>query len=302
MSRTARPIKQLYGVPVALENIALVDQHEAGEGPDDVRVDSRRRRSRSRRRRRQQVGLAVQQGANGDAYHMYPFFSGLCGYIFGTNKAGNLDPSDIGVANPKFLKNAPTDRRVEQGRASSTRRSTTASRKDAVPEGQGRLLDHRPVEVRHAQDVAASRTRSRPFPTIGTGCKSVPFLGVQGFMVTKFAATHGVESAAKDLVAELLRCRRASQARARSCQRPLPGQHGRGGEARRQGSRVKALRQGEQGRRPDAEHPADVVRLVRTSAAPGCSSTKGSGVDPGPRVVHRRRSGTSRTRSAERRA
>ena len=31
-------------------------------------------------------------------------------------------------------------------------------------------------------------------------CKSVPFLGVQGFMVTKFAATHGVESAAKDLV------------------------------------------------------------------------------------------------------
>src|SRR5262245_1773735 len=37
---------------------------------------------------------------------MYPFFSGLGGYVFGTNKAGNLDPSDIGVANPKFLKNA----------------------------------------------------------------------------------------------------------------------------------------------------------------------------------------------------
>ena len=48
----------------------------------------------------------MQQG-QGDAYHMYPFFSGLGGYIFGTNKAGNLDPSDIGVANPKFLKNAP---------------------------------------------------------------------------------------------------------------------------------------------------------------------------------------------------
>ena len=30
--------------------------------------------------------------------------------------------------------------------------------------------------------------------------KSVPFLGVQGFMVTKFATTHGLESAAKDLV------------------------------------------------------------------------------------------------------
>ena len=35
---------------------------------------------------------------------MYPFFTGLCGYIFGRNAAGNLDPSDIGVANKKFLK------------------------------------------------------------------------------------------------------------------------------------------------------------------------------------------------------
>src|SRR5206468_4283836 len=55
----------------------------------------------------QTFGIALQQGTNGDAYHMYPFFSGLGGYIFGTNKAGNLDPSDIGVANPTFLKNAP---------------------------------------------------------------------------------------------------------------------------------------------------------------------------------------------------
>ena len=37
---------------------------------------------------------------------MYPFFSGLGGYVFGRNQAGNLDPSDIGVANPVFLKNA----------------------------------------------------------------------------------------------------------------------------------------------------------------------------------------------------
>ena len=29
---------------------------------------------------------------------------------------------------------------------------------------------------------------------------AVPFLGVQGFMVTKFATTHGVESQARDLV------------------------------------------------------------------------------------------------------
>ena len=38
---------------------------------------------------------------------MYPFFSGLGGYVFGTNSAGNLDPSNIGVAN----KSVPQERR-----------------------------------------------------------------------------------------------------------------------------------------------------------------------------------------------
>jgi arabinogalactan oligomer/maltooligosaccharide transport system substrate-binding protein len=33
---------------------------------------------------------------------------------------------------------------------------------------------------------------------------SVPFLGVQGFMVTKFATVHGVDSAAKDLVTNFM--------------------------------------------------------------------------------------------------
>ena len=37
---------------------------------------------------------------------MYPFFSGLCGYVFGKNNAGTLDPSDVGVNNKRFLVNA----------------------------------------------------------------------------------------------------------------------------------------------------------------------------------------------------
>ena len=34
----------------------------------------------------QTFGIAVQQGSGGDAYHMYPFFSGLGGYVFGTQQ------------------------------------------------------------------------------------------------------------------------------------------------------------------------------------------------------------------------
>ena len=48
------------------------------------------------------------------------------------------------------------------------------------------------------------------FPQIVPGLKATPFLGVQGFMVTKFSSAHGVESLAKDLVANYM-MRPASQ-------------------------------------------------------------------------------------------
>ena len=67
-------------------------QHEAGQGAEDVRA-ARERGARVQEEEASNLAIAVQQGANGDAYHMYPFFSGLGGYVFGTNKAGNLDPS-----------------------------------------------------------------------------------------------------------------------------------------------------------------------------------------------------------------
>ena len=62
------------------------------------------------------------------------------------------------------------------------------------------------------------------FPTIVPGIKSVPFLGVQGFMVTKFSAAHGVESLAKDLVANYMMQPAAQTALALANDR-LPGEH-----------------------------------------------------------------------------
>jgi arabinogalactan oligomer/maltooligosaccharide transport system substrate-binding protein len=39
-----------------------------------------------------------------------------------------------------------------------------------------------------------------PFPTIVPGIKSVPFSGVQGLMITKFASAHGVEAQTKSFL------------------------------------------------------------------------------------------------------
>jgi maltose-binding protein MalE len=193
-------IKKLYGAPVALENIALVTNTRLAKVPKTF-AELERNALAAKKRTKAQVGLAVQQG-QGDAYHMYPFFSGLGGYIFGQNKAGNLDPSDIGVANARFLKNAALiDKWNKEGLIRSQVNDSIA--KDLFLKGRVAywvtgpwfLADIRKSGVRYG--ISA-------FPQIVPGIKSVPFLGVQGFMVTKYSASHGVESLAKDLVANYM--------------------------------------------------------------------------------------------------
>ncbi len=191
-------VKRLYGVPVALENVGLVVNKKLATVPKTI-ASLQTQALKFQKKASGNIGLAVPQGANGDAYHMYPFFSGLCGYIFGTNSAGNLDPSNIGVANPKFLKNAKViDGWNKTGFINS--KVDYGVGKDAFLKGKAAFWITGPWESDTLKKSGLSYTIA-PFPTMGTGCQSVPFLGVQGFMVTKFAAGHGVESAAKDLVA-----------------------------------------------------------------------------------------------------
>ena len=194
-------IKKLYAAPVALENIALFTNTKLAKVPTSF-ADLERQALKAKKKTKAQVGLAVQQGATGDAYHMYPFFAGLGGYIFGTNRAGNLDPSDIGVANPKFLKNATViDRWNKEGLVRSQVAWDTA--RDLFTKGKVAYYVTGPWFLGDVQKSGVKYAISA-FPSIVAGHKATPFLGVQGFMVTKFSAAHGVESLAKDLVANYM--------------------------------------------------------------------------------------------------
>ena len=193
-------IKKLYGAPVALENIGLVTNTKLAKVPTSF-ADLEKQGLAAKKKTKAQVGLAVQQG-QGDAYHMYPFFSGLGGYIFGTNKAGNLDPSDIGLANPKFLKNASLiDKWNKEGLIRSQVNDSIA--KDLFLKGRVAYWVTGPWFLAEIRKSGVNYAISA-FPQIVSGIKSVPFLGVQGYMVTKYSTAHGVESLAKDLVANYM--------------------------------------------------------------------------------------------------
>ena len=96
---------RLYGAPVALENVGLVVNTRLAKVPKTF-AQLEKEALAFKSKGSDHIAIAVPQGAGGDAYHMYPFFSGLCGYIFAKTKSGALNAHKIGVANPKFLKNA----------------------------------------------------------------------------------------------------------------------------------------------------------------------------------------------------
>jgi arabinogalactan oligomer/maltooligosaccharide transport system substrate-binding protein len=188
-------VKRLYGLPVQLENIGLVVNTKLAKVPKTfAQLESEA--LAFKKKSSNNLGIAVQQGANGDAYHMYPFFSGLCGYIFGKNGAGNLDPSNIGVANAKFIKNASLiDKWNKEGLINSQVTSGTAQ--------SAFLGKHAAFWITGPWNSATLKASGIKFQIVQLPkivCPSVPFLGVQGLFVTKFAQQHGVGSAAIDLV------------------------------------------------------------------------------------------------------
>jgi maltose-binding protein MalE len=188
-------VKRLYGAPVALENIALVVNTKLAKVPRTF-AQLQTEALAFKRKAKNNLAIAVPQGAAGDAYHMYPFFSGLGGYVFGVNKAGNLDPSDIGVANKTFLRNASMiDTWNKTGLINSKIDYGVA--KDSFLKGKAAFWITGPWE---ADTLKNSKLNFKIVQVPAIKFRSVPFLGVQGFMVTKYAATHGLESAAKDLV------------------------------------------------------------------------------------------------------
>jgi arabinogalactan oligomer/maltooligosaccharide transport system substrate-binding protein len=187
---------RLYGAPYALENVGLVVNTRLAKVPKTW-AQLEKAALAFKRKSADNLGIAVPQGSAGDAYHMYPFFSGLGGFVFGHAKNGALQANKLGVANAVFLKNAPLiDKWNREGLINSKVDYGTA--KNAFLKQQAAFWITGPWEV-DGLKAAGFPIRIVQLPKIKY--RSVPFLGVQGTMVTKFAQTHGVQSLAKDLVA-----------------------------------------------------------------------------------------------------
>jgi arabinogalactan oligomer/maltooligosaccharide transport system substrate-binding protein len=196
---------RLFGTPVVLENVGLVVNTRLAAVPKSW-ADLEKRALAFKAKGADNLAIAVPQAPAGDTYHMYPFFSGLGGYIFGKAKNGALSAKKIGVANKTFLKNASLiDKWNREGLINSKINYDVA--KNSFLKGNAAYWITGPWE---ADTLKTSGLSFRVVQLPKIKYQSVPFLGVQGFMVTRFAAGHAVGSLAKDLVGAYI-ARAASQ-------------------------------------------------------------------------------------------
>ena len=188
-------VKKLYGIPVQIENIALIVDTALAPAPRTfAQLESTA--LKFKKKNHLAFGICVQQGSGGDAYHMYPFFSGLGGYVFGTNKAGNLNPQNVGVFSPAFRKNAGLiDKWNREGLINSKTDYSTCD--NAFTKKQTPYWLTGPWAV---SDIQKAGIQFKVVQVPKIVYPAVPFLGVNGMMVTKYAAAHNVQSAAQDLV------------------------------------------------------------------------------------------------------
>lgn len=201
----------VYGVPMQTQNVALVTNADlVTEAP---RTFAQLRRAALRLQRAGDVTMPLalgQEPTAGAAEALYPLFSGLAGFMFGTNAGGSIDPTKIGIDNAAFQKNSDRiDTWSSLGLIDSAISQDQA--REAFVSGLAPFWIAEPGDIEALTQVGF-RYRITEVPRIVKGQATAPLLRTHGFAVTTFARQHGVLEEATTLVEDLLPGARAQRA------------------------------------------------------------------------------------------
>ena len=189
-----------YGIPVQYENLAMVTNTSLVPKPPKTFAKLVTVAKRLLTNGKATTGIAVGQGDAGNAYNMYPFFAGLGGYALGLDAKGNVNPSDVGIANKTFLSNAS---QIKQWNADRVIDSslTTAAAKDAFAAGKAPFWITGPWDLPSIVALPFGY-RITTVPAMVQSKATAPLLGMKGFMVTVFAQAHQMRKVANSFLTE----------------------------------------------------------------------------------------------------
>jgi arabinogalactan oligomer/maltooligosaccharide transport system substrate-binding protein len=174
---------QLYGVPYALENIALIRNTDLAPSAPATIEDLVAAGKALKTAGKATEIMALQTGQNGDVYHLYPLYTSGGGYLFGTKTNGDLDPKDLGVGKPGSVAALTKIQALGEKGEGALKRSiggdnsiaTFTSKKTAfLVSGPWAITDIKKAGIHY--DIS-------PVPGFAGGQPAQPFVGVQAFFV-----------------------------------------------------------------------------------------------------------------------
>ncbi|MEV6372835.1 sugar ABC transporter substrate-binding protein [Micromonospora musae] len=174
---------QLYGVPYAMENLALIRNTalvpEAPKTVEELVAAGKRLKAE----KKASEILCLQSGQNGDAYHIYPLYTSAGGYLFGTTANGDYDPKDLGVGKPESIEAFKKIGALGEKGEGVLKRSITPENSIATFTGKKcAFLVSGPWAVADVKKAGISYDIT-PVPGFAGGKEAQPFVGVQAFYV-----------------------------------------------------------------------------------------------------------------------
>jgi arabinogalactan oligomer/maltooligosaccharide transport system substrate-binding protein len=174
---------QLYGVPYAVENIALIRNTALAPTAPATMEELVAQGQALKAAGKVTNILSLQSGQTGDAYHIYPLFSSGGGYLFGKEANGQWKPSDVGVNSAGSVAAFTKIRALgEKGSGALTRSVSADNAIPAFTSKKTAFLVSGPWAIADIKKAGIAYDIT-PVPAFAGGQPASPFVGVQAFFV-----------------------------------------------------------------------------------------------------------------------
>jgi arabinogalactan oligomer / maltooligosaccharide transport system substrate-binding protein len=177
---------QLYGVPYAVENVALLRNTDLVPDAPATFEDLEKTALDLKAAGTVDIPLAMQVP---DPYHQYPLFTAEGGYVFGQNADGTYNPDDLGIDSPGGL--AAADAFAKWTKEGLIDKDVTYDVMiDKFGSGKAPFAITGPWAIAQADNgfkATGVHYAVSAIPPLASGGVAKPFVGVQGFMVSAFS-------------------------------------------------------------------------------------------------------------------
>ena len=174
---------QIYGVPYALENVALYrNTTMAPNAPTSIEDMVTTGEALKASGTATEI-LVLPIGQNGDAYHMFPFFSSAGGSVFGTTPDGSYDPKQLELGTPEAAAAMAKIATLGETGAGVLKRSIDSTQVPTLfTDGKAPYMVSGPWNLPAVQKSGVPYAIS-PVPGFEGAAPASPFIGVQAMYI-----------------------------------------------------------------------------------------------------------------------